>query len=203
MFCDKCGTHNPENAAFCKKCGSKLPKNPKIPVRSVKAAERTAPPRSQGGRRQLFTTRKTSRAYLIINLIGDLVFNSLFASFCIMKGEELMSTYVYRSEGAALQKLSIFLIIYAGLSLLYHIMVFRTYADVFEDRIVGTGMQGIQSKSFDLRFDQLNGISTSKGFLSIESGSGVFLVINTPAGNYKILTTDARAKEIMEFFGNR
>lgn len=203
MFCDKCGTQNPENAAFCKKCGSKLPKNPKIPVRTVKAAERTAPPRSQGRRQQLFTTRKTSRTYLIINLFGDLLVNSLFASFCIIKGEELMSTYVYRSEGAALQKLSIFLIIYAALSLLYHVMVSRTYADIFENRIVGTGMQGIQSKSFDLRFDQLNGISTSKGFLNIESGSGVFLVINTPAGNYRVLTTEARAREITDFLGNR
>lgn len=203
MFCEKCGTPNPENAVFCKKCGNQLPMNPRVPLRTVKAAQRPAPPRSQGGRRQLFTTRKTTRAYLIINMIGDLLVNSLFASFCIIKGEELMSTYVYRSEGAALQKLSIFLIIYAALSLLYHLMVSRTYADVFEDRIVGTGMQGIQSKSFDLRFDQLNGISASKGFLNIESGSGVFLVINTPAGNYKVLTTEARAREIMDFVGNR
>lgn len=180
----------------------KLVRNPRVPARPVRPAERSAPSGFRGHSRLLFTTRKTSLGYLIINLIGDFLVNSLLLSFCIIKGEELMSTYVYRSEGRALQNFGFFLIIYAGLSALYHSTVYRTSVDVFEDRIVGTGMQGIQSKSFDLRFDQLNGVSVSKGFLSIESGSGVFLVINTPAGNYKILTKEARAREIMDFLAN-
>lgn len=61
-------------------------------------------------------------------------------------------------------------------------------------------MQGIQSKTFALRYEQILDISSSRGFLNLESGSGVFLVINTPAGSYKIITNKAKEKEILEFY---
>lgn len=88
----------------------------------------------------------------------------------------------------------------ALIDFLYHWMQFNTYADVYQDRIIGKGMQKIAQQSFDLRFDQIVDMSQSKGFLNLGSGNGVFLVINTAGGSYQIVTKPDRANEIMEFY---
>lgn len=35
MFCGKCGTQNPDNAAFCKNCGANLAGQRKAPVKTA------------------------------------------------------------------------------------------------------------------------------------------------------------------------
>ena len=92
--------------------------------------------------------------------------------------------------------------LFAVLGIVYHAMVSRTYADLYPNRIVGSGMQGIQTKSFNLRFDQIVGISVSQGFLNLEANPGAFLIVNTSAGDYKVITTKARANEMVEYYNN-
>lgn len=205
MVCKKCGTQNPGNAAFCRKCGTKLVTTQNVPVNSVNTGSRTpANVQRRGSRRRqlILSTRRTNLGYLIPNLVVDILIDGGLAGFFFVRGAELYSSYWYRSEGEALQKVATMFFLLGALSAIYHVMVSRTFADVFTDHIAGTGMQGIQCKSFALRFDQISGISTSKGILNIETGACSFLVINTSAGNYKIITTEARANEIMEYYSN-
>lgn len=204
MVCKKCGAPNTENAAFCRKCGAKNVTGQSVSVKSV-GTELRAPTNVQhrGARkRPVLTTRKTNKRYLIPNLISDILFDVGLAVFLYMRGSKLYESYWYRSEGEVLQRIAAAFFLLGLLSALYHTMISRTYADVFMDRIVGSGMQGIQTKSFILRFNQISGISTSKGILNIETGACVFLVINTSSGNYKVITTEERANSIIEHYLN-
>lgn len=133
-------------------------------------------------------------------LVADILFGGGLACFLFVRGIELMESFWYRSDGQTLITIGFIVVFYEMLSAFYHVMVSRTYANVFENRLSGIGMQGIQSKSFHLRSEQIAGVSISKGFLNIESGDSVFLVINTAAGNYKIITSAARAKEILDYY---
>lgn len=201
MFCGKCGTQNPDNAAFCKGCGTRLEESPKVPVNLEKRKPVNTQRTGAKKRQPVLTTRKTHMAYWVSQVLGDSLFIGL-AVFCFIRAGELIESYWYRSDGEKMQTLGFVFAVVGILSLMYHAMVIRTYADLHENRITGSGMQGIQTKSFNLRFDQIAGISVSKGFLNLEAGGGVFLIINTSAGAYKIVTTNARANEIVEYYSN-
>lgn len=201
MFCKKCGAQNPDAAVFCKKCGTRFSEKPQSPVTKVAKVPVNAKESGTRKRRPIFTTRKTSKSYLVWELTSDVV-PAVFAVFMFEKADKLIRSYWYKNEGQTLQTVGFLLIFFAILSAIYHVMVSRTYADLFENRISGSGMQKIQAKSFDLKFDQIVGISVSKGFMNIEAGNGAFLIINTSAGDYKVVTTAARAKEIAEYYSN-
>ena len=63
MFCGKCGTQNPDTAAFCKKCGTRLNSQakptakttPRVPVKTQSQSKRPVP---QNKRRQNKNTKK-------------------------------------------------------------------------------------------------------------------------------------------------
>lgn len=63
MFCGKCGTQNPDTAAFCKKCGTRLNNQakltakttPRVPVKTESQSKRPVP---QNKRRQNKNTKK-------------------------------------------------------------------------------------------------------------------------------------------------
>lgn len=201
MFCKKCGMQNPDAAVFCKSCGTRLGEKPQPSV--TKSAKVPANVHQSGTRkrRPVLTTRKTCKSYLVGQLISDGLFIAV-AVLAFVQADKLIRSYWYKSEGQTLQTCGFLLLFLALMSAVYHIMVSRTYADLCENRISGSGMQKIQTKSFDLKFDQIVGISVSKGFLNIEAGNGAFLIINTSAGAYKVVTTAARAKEIAEYYSN-
>lgn len=201
MFCNKCGTQNPDNAAFCKGCGARLSDNQKAPVSTAARTPVNAQRTGTKKRKPIFTTKKTYMTYWIGQVLGDSLFVGL-GVFCFIRAGELIDSYWYRSDGEKMQALGFAFMLVWFLSTIYHMMVIRTYADVHENRITGSGMQGIQAKSFDLRFEQIAGISISKGFLNLEAGGGAFLIINTSAGEYKVITTQARANEIVEYYAN-
>lgn len=199
MFCGKCGVKNADDATVCTGCGARLHTNQKVPVNTE---NRILTHEQRGGAEQkhpISTTRKTSKKYLIGKLIEDACYVGI-SIFLFIRADKLIDSYWYRSDGENVLKAGFILLFIGALSLIYHAMVSTTYVDLFEDRIVGTGMQKIQIKSFSLRFDQICGISVSKGFLNVESGSGVFLVINTLAGDYKVITTAKYANEIAEYY---
>ena len=189
----------PNVAAFCKSCGTRLIAAQKAPSNTAVRAPSAAQRGGAKKKRPFFTTKKTHMAYWVTQVIGDSCFLAL-AAFSFIRARDLIDSYWYRSEGEKLQTVGFLMMAIFFLSFLYHAMVSRTYADFFEDRITGSGMQGIQNKSFSIRLDQVVGISVSKGFLNMEAGGGAFLIINTAAGDYKIVTTTARANEIAEYY---
>lgn len=200
MFCKQCGAKNPDGAAFCRKCGSHLDKIQREPIKTVPKISTNT---QQGGtkrKRPILTTRKTSKVYLISQLVGDILFGGGLSGYLLMRGVELCESFWYRSEGEKLISIGFVFFFLSALAACYHIIVSRTYADIYENRFSGSGMQGVQYKSFDLRSEKIEGVSISRGFLNLESSGGVFLVINTAAGNYKIITTEARAKEILNYY---
>lgn len=201
MFCRKCGAENPDNAAFCKVCGMQLKENPKSVTKSAARAPASVQRDGARARRPILTTRKTSALYLRVQMVIDSVFIG-FAVLFLLRGAELIDSFWYREEGEKLQMVGYACFVAWFLAVSYHMMISRTYLDLFNGRISGMGMQGIQCKSFELRFDQIVGLSVSKGFLGLESGAGSFVIVNTIAGEYKIITTNARANEIMECYSN-
>lgn len=212
MFCRKCGAENPDNATYCKVCGMQLKENPKPaanPAARAPASVQRDGARAPAGvqrdgtraRRPILTTRKTSSPYLCVQMVIDSVFIAL-AVFFLIRGAELIDSFWYREEGEKLQMAGYAFFVAWFLAVSYHMMISRTYLDLFNGRISGMGMQGVQCKSFELRFDQIVGLSVSKGFLGLESGAGSFVIVNTIAGEYKIITTNARASEIMECYSN-
>lgn len=145
------------------------------------------------------TTQKTSSRYLISQLLGDSIF-AIIGIFFLSRVDTLRSQWRFDLVESA-QVTAIVFFIVAFLSAIYHVMVSKTYVNVYADMIEGKGMQKVAMQSINLRFDQITGISTSRGFMNLEAtGLNEFLVINTAAGNYKIITTSERTKEIIEFF---
>lgn len=155
----------------------------------------------------ILTTRKTSNGKFIKDRIGIVIgivvgfFISRYFFNMAEKAEELWRFSDARDIRSAGVSLIIAIIVISALEFVYYYMQFQTYADVYQDRIVGKGMEKIvMQSSFDLRFDQIVDISQNNGFLNVGSGKSVFLVIKTAGGSYQISTTSDRAKEIMEFY---
>lgn len=200
MFCKKCGAENPNNAMFCKKCGFRFAEIQRVPAKMSAGVQMNAQQTNARKRKPAFTTQKTNAAYLGGQLISDIFFLGLSVFFFI-RGNKLIDSYWHRSDGEAVLQLAGAIFLVGFLSLIYHIMVSRTYADCFDNRITGSGMQGIQTKSFSLRIDQIVGVSVSHGFLNLEApGKAAFVIINTIAGTYKVITTNERANEIAEYY---
>ncbi len=202
MFCGKCGAQNPDHAAYCKNSGTQLSERKRVPVNTASSNLTNIQHEGVKKKKPILTTWKTNLLYMIAELLSDCIITAGLSSFFLIRAAELYASYWYRSEGETLQRVGFIVLFFGLLSICYHAMVSRTYADIFEDHISGSGMQGIQCKSFELRFDQIADLSVSKGFLNLESCGGAFLVINTAAGAYKIITTDARAKEIVGYYSS-
>ena len=146
----------------------------------------------------IITTRKTGMLYLANQIPNDIAF-LVIGIFCLSRVEPLRYNWEF-SAADTMNTIAILCFFLAFLSFTYHIMVYKTVADVYSDKIVGKGLQKLAVKSFDLRYDQITEITTSKGLLNIETGACVFVVINTTGSEYKIITTPDRAKEIMEHY---
>lgn len=147
----------------------------------------------------ILTTRKTSTGKFVANLFGDGI-GVAIAIWCFKQVDKLERYWKF-SEAKAIEKLAIVMLMLSAVEFLYHLMLFSTYADVYEDRIAGKGIEKfVVQSTFDLRFDQIVSISQNKGFLNTKSDKNAFLMINTAAGSYKISTTAERANEIMEFY---
>lgn len=154
----------------------------------------------------IFTTRNTSKGRFVQNMIGVAI-STIFLYWCAMRmaktADELERLWRF-SEAESVGTSAIMLIVVATVSAvletLYHMMHFKSHADVYQDRIVGKGIQKIALQDFDLRLDQIVDISQTKGFLNVGKDKNTFLVINTASGGYKISTTVDCASQIMEFY---
>ncbi len=144
------------------------------------------------------TTKKTSLPYLAGHLIEDALFFGI-GIFCSQKVDTLRAHWRF-GEAQTMETVSVLLFIFAFLSLVYHLMVSGTYADVYCEKIIGKGVEKITVKNFNLSFTQITDITRTKGFLNSEAGAGEFLVISTASGSYKIITTSAKAQEIITYY---
>ena len=150
--------------------------------------------------KNIITTKGTNGSYVTHQLITDL-FYVIIGVFCAQKVEPLRDNWQFSAANTVMTA-SIICFFLAFLSVIYHVMVATTIAEVSNGTISGKGLQGISVKSFQLRFDQVSSITTSKGFLNIETGNGAYLIVNTTSGNYKVITSPNRANEIMELFNS-
>lgn len=88
MYCGKCGTQNPDNAAFCKKCGTQLNVQKKAPVNSNAKAPSKA--QSQPQHKHLATKTK-SHQNKTIGMIAVAVI-VLIAAIVLFGGRNYKST---------------------------------------------------------------------------------------------------------------
>ena len=150
--------------------------------------------------KETLTTKGSGSSYLMSQLFSDLLF-VVAGIFCARSVGTLQSQWEFEAA-KAMSTFSMICFAVAFLSILYHIMVFQSVAEIDEYEVKGKGMQGISAKSFSVHFDQISDISISKGFLNIETGKCVYLIINTATGNYKVITTPEKAKQFVEYFHN-
>lgn len=151
---------------------------------------------------RIFSTRNTTRTYLLVNMITTLILDGLIFWWLLKRAKELYATYWYRDEAGTLITLAIMVVVLCLINLIRYGTIGGTYLDIYEGRIRGTGMCGWQRQNFDLRREQVVSLTTSKGSLFNSSNPGMFLIVNTTAGNYKVLTSTECAYEIVAYFNN-
>ena len=139
----------------------------------------------------LFTTKKTNMAYLIYGIIESLIFAGIGIYFLSLR-DNLISAWNY-SAAETMQTCSTVFLILAAVNVMYKAMSSATFADVYNDKIVGKGIQKLAFKEFDLDYQQISDISVSHNYLSI----------NTAAGTYKVVASQARSKEIFAFYNHK
>lgn len=154
----------------------------------------------------ILTTRNTTKKWFFSKRISVAIeagVGVLIMMWLFKKADELESVWRFSDAnevGSLAVQLGFVTLVIVVLEAAYYYMQYTSYADVYQDRIAGKGMQTLMLKDFDLRFDQIVNISQNNGFLSAGTEKNVFLEINTVGGNYKIRTTADCAREIMEFF---
>ncbi|MBE6956841.1 MAG: hypothetical protein E7450_05270 [Ruminococcaceae bacterium] len=67
----------------------------------------------------------------------------------------------------------------------------QTYLEVYEDRFVGTGMQGMKALSFNIAFSGVHNVCVERKF---------WLHICASGGTYKVMTNEKTAAEVCEYF---
>lgn len=147
----------------------------------------------------ILTTRETNKASklsAIISGIIDVVFVIFVWNFFKSKMDALPA-YMHDDFMKEMFGTIAVLAVMACLALIYtayQFMICRSYVDVYEDRLVGRGIQnGYQLLDFDLSYDKITNITCS----------GIHLFIHTPGGKYKIVTNVQTAGEVFQFFHSR
>lgn len=133
------------------------------------------------------STKKTNILYLIIGLVSFVIDIALYA-YCMQLSDELHSRWKFDSA-ETMATIGCIILFFGLVTFAYYMLGFRTFADVYSDRIVGKGMQHFIVKDFDLSYSQITDVSFS----------GQMLYINTAGGKYKIVTNAQRAKEVFEY----
>lgn len=145
----------------------------------------------------ILSTKGAGRKYLVSKLIGDIIFAGI-GFFFLSKVETLQNNWQFSLAETASKSATVFFLL-ALLFATYHIMIATTVAELYDDKIVGKGLQKIMLKDFHLRFEQITEIATTKGVL-METATCVFLAINTASGEYKVLATPEAAAKIRDHF---
>lgn len=83
MFCGRCGTQNPDNAAFCKKCGTKLNGQTKVPARTpAKTPVKTQPQTQRKTSAPKYNRRQDKKVGMIaVAAVAVVVLILIFALF--------------------------------------------------------------------------------------------------------------------------
>lgn len=149
---------------------------------------------------KILTTKNSNKVYLVSQIISDILYVAL-GIFCMQRVESLRDHWQFKAA-ESMSTFATLLFIFAFISIIYHLMVASTIAEMRNNKITGKGLQAITLKSFDLRFDQISGISTSKGILNLETGKCVYLIVNTTSGNYKVIASPEQAEEMIAYFNN-
>lgn len=134
--------------------------------------------------RIVMTTKKTNIVFLVISLLTSLAF--VFLGVFLMD----LSDQTWGQNAATLKTTAIIAWVMSLIYLLVDISFATSYADVYEDRIVGKGIQQLVVRDFNLDYGQITDISCT----------GRNLYISTPGGKYKIITNAPKAKEVFDYY---
>lgn len=134
--------------------------------------------------RIVMTTKKTNLAFLVSSLISSLLFVGV--GIYLMN----LSDQTWGQNAATLQTGAVTIWIVTLVYTLVEISFATSYADVYEDRIVGKGIQQFFVREFNLDYGQITDVSCTGGRL----------FISTPGGKYKIITNVAKAKEVFDYY---
>lgn len=65
-----------------------------------------------------------------------------------------------------------------------------SYVDIYQDRVIGKGIQNFSPLDFNLKFEQIDNVSVE----------GIWVYIHTNSGNYKVMTDKKTATEIFNYY---
>ncbi len=140
--------------------------------------------------RVVITTKKSNKAYLIAGILVAV----LFAGFAMYLNSYIgnMSSFelAFSKTASSISTCVTILYIVAFVELMWTILCAMSYADVYEDKIVGKGMEKLNLRDFHLDYSQITDISYS----------GLNLYISTVGGKYKIITNAVKAKEVFNYY---
>lgn len=151
-------------------------------------------------RSRILSTRNTSKTYILFNTLFPIILYGFIIFWLLNKAQALSDSYWHRDKAGSLIYCAILFAIVALIQIIYHGIVGRTYLDVYEGRIRGTGMCKLQMQSFDLKWEQVVSLTTSTGSLLDSASPGMYLIVSTSAANYKVITTKDRAEEIAAYY---
>lgn len=150
----------------------------------------------------IHTTKGTNKSYIAMNIVFDTLLYGYLGIWLINQARKLSGSFFLRSTASKLYVCAFVVLGFLFVLVIYHASVCATYLEIFEGRMAGSGLNGWQRQSFDLKMDQIVSLSSSTGFLGVQSSPGVFLIVSTSVGNYKVITTKERAAELVSYFAN-
>lgn len=152
---------------------------------------------------RIFSTRNTTRTYLLVNMITTLILDGLIFWWLYDKAQAIYDSYWHRNQAGTLLYCAFLILIIALIQIIYHSIVSTTCVEVHAGGIRGTGMCKLQRQSFKLRWEQVVSLTTSTGSLLDSANPGMFVIVSTPAANYKIITSKKCAEEIMALYSGK
>ncbi len=141
-------------------------------------------------KRVIISTKKSNTAFLIIGVTGALVFAGagMYFSSYVSKMNPYMAAFSKTASTAS--TCATLLYIVAFVEFLWTILSAMSYADVYEDKIVGKGLEKFNLRDFHLDYSQITDVSYS----------GLNLFISTTSGKYKIITNAVKAKQVFDYY---
>ena len=141
--------------------------------------------------RVIMSTKKTATAFTAIRIVSAVL--SLVLFVIGMTAYAFIADEYPRLDGPknAALILGLVFLVEGTFSLFNAVLEGQTYVDVYEDRFVGVGKQGLRALSFNVKIEKINNVSIERK---------TWVQINTDSGVYRITTNKEMAEKIFNHF---